>query len=62
MTINTTAGKINASRATLNKLAALAGTAAERYTNAGLYALAKEAEEVGEQIHTALADLGYYDF
>lgn len=62
MTVTTTAGKINASRATLNKLAVLAGTSAERYTRDGFLALAKEAEEIADQIHAALADIGYYDF
>ncbi|MBR4040178.1 MAG: hypothetical protein IKJ11_08800 [Clostridia bacterium] len=62
MTIKTSAGKINASKATLNKLALLAGTAAERYRNDGMNALANEADEVAEEIHAALADLGYYEF
>lgn len=62
MTIKTSAGKINASKETLNKIALLAGTAAERYTRDGLFALAKEAEEIGNQIHAALKDTGYYEF
>lgn len=62
MTVNTAAGKINASKAMLNKLCLLACTAAERYRNDGMDALAKEAEDISDEIHAALADLGYYDF
>lgn len=62
MTITTSAGKINASKSTLNKLCLLACTAAERYRNDGMNALAKEADDISEAIHDALADLGYYEF
>ena len=62
MTINTSAGKINASKAVLNKLAIFAGLGAEAHRAKGLFALATEADEIAEQIHEALADTGYYEF
>lgn len=62
MTINTTAGRINASKAVLNLLASYAGESAEKYEKSGCHALAKQADEIAEQIHAALKDTGYYDF
>ena len=62
MTITTKAGKINAAKATLNRLAIYASEAADRYEQAGRKALAAEAQATADAIHDALADLGYYDF
>lgn len=62
MTVTTTAGRINASKAALNLLASYAAEAAQMHERNGLHALAKQADEVASQIHAALSDLGYYDF
>ena len=62
MTINTTGGKINASKATLNLIASYAAEAAQMHERNGMHAIAKQANEIANQIHAALSDLGYYDF
>ena len=62
MTITTTAGRINASKAALNLLASYAAEAAQMHERNGMHAIAKQADEIANQIHAALADTGYYDF
>lgn len=62
MTINTSAGKINASKPLLNLIASYAAEAAQMHERNGMNAIAKQADEVAEQIHAALKDTGYYDF
>ena len=62
MTINTSEGKINASKSMLNLIASYAAEAAQMHERNGLHALAKQADEVASQIHAALADTGYYEF
>lgn len=62
MTVNTKAGKINAAKATLNRLAIYAGEAAKFYEETSCPALAAEAQATADAIHAALEDLGYYDF
>lgn len=61
MTINTAGGKINASKATLNLIASYAAEAAQMHERNGMHAIAKQADEIANQIHAALSDLGYYD-
>lgn len=62
MTVNTSAGKINASKPLLNLIASYAAEAAQMHERNGMHAIAKQADEVAEQIHAALKDTGYYDF
>lgn len=62
MTINTTGGKINASKATLNLIASYAAEDAQMHERNGMHAIARQADEIANQIHAALSDLGYYDF
>lgn len=62
MTVNTKAGKINAAKDTLNRLAIYAGEAANLYEQAGHRVLAADAQATADALHDALAALGYYDF
>ena len=62
MTVNTKAGKINAAKATLNRLAIYAGEAAKFYESTNCPALAAEAQATADALHNALDELGYYDF
>lgn len=62
MTVNTKAGKINAAKATLNRLAIYAGEAAKFYESTNCPALAAEAQATADALHDALDELGYYDF
>lgn len=62
MTITTSAGKVNASKNLLNLIASYAAEAAQMHERNGLHAIAKQADEIANQIHAALADTGYYEF
>lgn len=62
MTITTSEGKINASKSLLNLIASYAAEAAQMHERNGLHAIAKQADEIANQIHAALADTGYYEF
>lgn len=62
MTINTSAGRINASESALNLIAIYAAEAAERYEPDGCASLMKEADCIARELHAALYDIGYYDF
>ena len=53
--------KISTDEYTLNYISLLAGEAAERFEEKGVYALAKEARELHNLIYNKLFEAGLYD-
>lgn len=61
MTVQTPIGEITADERTLNVLSIYAFESARLNNNECFRSLAEESESVGEAIHKALSESGYYD-
>lgn len=60
MTVNTTMGKITASKEVLNMLSLSLSQSAESLANRGYYARSKQDETTADEIYHALDAVGFY--